>query len=140
MNYTTLKTTLNTYATTAGISEFYYGYLDEFDPQNRAGTYPAMVVVPINRPLKTRSKGADFVTAEIEIYIMNSYKPEDTSARVAVWDGIDLKMVAFIQAMTSGTVFSVLNPDSIPVEVYPFGYSTDSVVAIKYTLNVQIFC
>lgn len=139
MTYANLKSKLNTLCTTAGITEFLFGYIDEFDEQNRAGTYPAMVVIPPNVPLKTRSKD-ERVVATVEIYILNSYTREGTTSRESAWDTCDTKMLLFIAALQSGTDFSLRNAGAVPREVFPFGLSTDSVVGVKYTLELDIFC
>ena len=139
MTYRNLETKLNTHATTAGISTYIYGYLDEVAADTREGVYPCMVINPISRPLKTRTKD-DWVLADVDVYIMNSWKREDTTTRTQVWDGIDTKMLAFVAAVNASNDFTVLNVGAVDSEVYPFGLNVDSVVAIKYTLKLKIWC
>jgi len=139
MTYATLKTKLTTAATAAGVTEFIFGYLDEFDEQNRAGTYPAIVVIPFGIPFKTRAKD-EVVSATVEVYIMNSYSREGTTTREAAWDTCDTKMALFVAALQNDTAFAVTNPNAIPTQVFPFGLSTDSVIAIRYTIELNIWC
>ena len=108
MTLTSLKNKLETASTTAGITEFLFGYLDEFDEQNRAGVYPAMVVIPPNYPLKTRTKDEQ-VQASIEIYVMNSYSREGASTRESAWDICDTKMLLFIEAIQLSSDFNIKN-------------------------------
>ena len=139
MTHSNLKTKLKSLCTSAGIAKFHYGYLDDFDPDNREGTYPAMVITPVSRPLKTRS-GDDRVSATMEVYVMTNWKREDTGTRETAWDLCDSKMLLFIAALQAGSDFSLTLPSAIPTELFPFGLSTDSVVAVKYTLDIVINC
>lgn len=138
MTHANLKSKLNAHATTAGITLFHYGYLDEFDSDNREGVYPAMVIIPINRPLK-RSVDEQ-VQAEVEVYIMASYTREGATSRETAWDSCDTKMISFVTAVNGSSDFTIIDSNSIKSELYPFGLSTDSVVAVKYTFNMNIHC
>jgi hypothetical protein len=139
MTYTTLKNKLQAAANIAGVSEFLFGYFDEFDEQNRAGTYPAIAVIPFGLPIRTRTKD-EKVQSTVELYIMNSYTREGTTTREAAWDVCDTKFNLFIEAIQEDDNFNVLNAAAVPTQVFPFGLSTDSVIAIKYTIELQIWC
>ena len=139
MTHANLKSKLNTLATTGGFSKFHYGWLDEFDCDNREGTYPALIVIPINRPLKTRT-GDYSVKLDVEMYALNNWKREDTGSRETAYDTCDTKFLAFLTALASSSEFSLLNPSAVPIELYPFGLSTDSIIAIKYTVSLEIIC
>ena len=139
MNLANFKSKFSALATTGGFTKFHFGWLDEFDRDNREGTYPALIVIPPDLPLKTRTRD-EKVTIELEVYALNTLIEEYATTREAVWDGLNTKMVTLVQAIGTGTDFNVTNQASIPTELFPFGLSTDSVVGIKYQLNLEVFC
>lgn len=139
MTHANIKSKLATLATTAGLSFFHYGYLDEFDADNRDGVYPSLIVIPVNRPLKTRTKD-EFVLVEMEFFILNNWLRENATSREAVWDSCDTKALAFLQALDAGEDFQTLTPASIASEVFSHGLSTDNVIGVKYTATIKIFC
>ena len=139
MNYRSLETKLNTHATTAGISKYLFGYLPNADADNRAGTYPFMIVIPVYKPLKVESS-QEYVDVKLEVYILDNWKREDTATRTQTWDLIDAKMLAFVTAVNASSDLEVRTTPVVDGEIFPFGLSTDSVIAIRYDLNLRVWC
>jgi hypothetical protein len=140
MTYATLKTNLTTYATTSGISNFYFGYLDDFDKGNRSGTYPAMIIVPEYKPLKLDSAQTN-IPIKLEVFVLYKYAI-DTDVLVNIFDLIDAKMLLFINAMSATTTsYKLMTSKIIPDgELFRYGFNIDNVVAIKYELDLEIYC
>jgi hypothetical protein len=136
MTYTSLKTQLTTAAAAASITNFIFGYYDELHVV-RPPAYPAMLVLPPNIPVNTRSGNDNQVETELEMWIFDAWSRESATARNTVWDGINTKAIQVFQSLQANATVYLLTKDAILGEPVDLGELTDNVIAMKYKFKVR---
>jgi hypothetical protein len=139
MTYDSLKSKLNTHATTAGIKTFLFGspeLLNNQREKNPALLYPILLVVP---PVFQVTTAASFVT-EFEFWIVNDYTKaaRATATQEEVWD----------YCMTLAGLFkTAINTDAsliiaVDTECTPCweGVTVNKDLGIMFKTKITIFC
>ena len=140
MTYTDLKSKLSTHATTAGVSTYLFGYIEELNTQIekvKADLYPVLLVIP---PKWVYNDRADYFKTELTFYIVNDYTKalRAEATQEGTWDYIGTIAEAFITAVNTDASLQVISVCNS--EPYPEGITVNDDLGAQFTLTLKIIC
>ena len=141
MTYSSLKSKLQTAATAGSITTLVFGYLDEVNILRTDTRWPVVCIIPPNKPLKVRSEPVEFITVDVEMYIIDEWSRDwDATQREATWDAIDGKAQLFFRSFDTQSGVVLMNPDNVQSQPIINGIINEEVIAVKYDFKVKLYC
>ena len=73
-------------------------------------------------------------------YVDKDTLPVTSDANEKMWDSLREKFRVYLGVVNANNYISITNLASMPNELFPFGVSVDSEIAVSFDVNFNLFC
>lgn len=134
-----LRTKLTTHASTAGASQFLWGWLDEINAYltDKTTKYPCIIVQPEDWDLNPR--GYESFPIDLHFQVLKQWQIDSSTTRSAIFDNIVTIAKAFITAINTDANLEV-DVSEIPIKLYDLGTVVENALMIDINIKMEVWC